>query len=353
MYSTCLFCNNQLGANEAVESFPVGRRIAFDAAKGRLWVVCRKCERWNLSPLEERWEAVEECERLFRETRMRASTENIGLARLHEGLELVRIGQPQRPEFAAWRYGDQFGRRRRRFIAYSAGAVAVVGAVVVGGSMAGILSGGLLSQTGNIINVLVNARTRLKLKTDEGRVIKLNNHQLQSVVMVPPAASPEAAWRIMIGSKKKEMVFRGPEAERLAAVIVPKLNSAGGSAANVQAAVKHLEERGGPEGFLQSDVLDPRATGTHIAAARGRRAVKARGPGGEPVLYVARLPTPTRLAIEMALHEEQERRALEGELKALEAAWREAEQIAAIADDLLLPSNTDSFLEKHRKTGSG
>jgi hypothetical protein len=36
----------------------------------------------------------------------------------------------------------------------------------------------------------------------------------------------------------------------------------------------------------------------------------------------------------MALTEESERRALEGELAALEAAWREAEEIAAIADAL-------------------
>jgi hypothetical protein len=33
MYSTCLFCHAQLGANEAVEHFPVGRRLAFDAAE--------------------------------------------------------------------------------------------------------------------------------------------------------------------------------------------------------------------------------------------------------------------------------------------------------------------------------
>ena len=114
MYRTCLFCSNDLGRNEAVEHFPVGRRLAFDAAKGRLWVVCRRCERWNLTPLEERWEAIEECERAFRATRLRVSTDEIGLARLKEGLELVRIGEPQRPEMAAWRYGDQFGRRRRR-----------------------------------------------------------------------------------------------------------------------------------------------------------------------------------------------------------------------------------------------
>jgi hypothetical protein len=84
MYSTCIFCNADLGTNEAIEHFPVGRRLAFDAAKGRLWVVCRKCERWNLTPLEERWEAIEEAERLFSETRMRVSTDNIGMARVSE-----------------------------------------------------------------------------------------------------------------------------------------------------------------------------------------------------------------------------------------------------------------------------
>ena len=47
------------------------------------------------------------------------------------------------------------------------------------------------------------------------------------------------------------------------------------------------------------------------------------------------MPHHTRLAFEMALHEEEERRALEGELWRLEQAWREAEEIAAIADDLL------------------
>jgi len=63
MYATCLFCHSGLGKNEVVEEFPVGRRLAFDAANGRLWVVCGACGRWNLSPLEERWEAIETCER--------------------------------------------------------------------------------------------------------------------------------------------------------------------------------------------------------------------------------------------------------------------------------------------------
>ena len=42
---------------------------------------------------------------------MRVSSDQIGLATLSEGLDLVRIGTPLRSEFAAWRYG---GRRRKR-----------------------------------------------------------------------------------------------------------------------------------------------------------------------------------------------------------------------------------------------
>src|SRR5439155_26647447 len=53
-----------------------------------------------------------QCERTFRATRLRVTTAEIGLARLAEGTELVRIGAPLRPEFAAWRYGTRFRRRR-------------------------------------------------------------------------------------------------------------------------------------------------------------------------------------------------------------------------------------------------
>ena len=40
MYSTCIFCHADLGTNDAIEHFPVGQRLAFDADKGRLWVIC-------------------------------------------------------------------------------------------------------------------------------------------------------------------------------------------------------------------------------------------------------------------------------------------------------------------------
>ena len=113
----------------------MGSRLAFDAARGRLWVVCRGCDRWNLSPLEERWEAIEAMERRFRDSRLRVSTDNVGLARLKESVDLIRIGEPQRPEMAAWRYGDQFGRRRKRQILIT-GTVVGSAVAVVGGMMA-------------------------------------------------------------------------------------------------------------------------------------------------------------------------------------------------------------------------
>ena len=63
---------------------------------------------------------------------------------------------------------------------------------------------------------------------------------------------------------------------------------------------------------------------------------------------LAKLPAPTRLALEMALHEERERRALEGELKGLEIIWRREEEIAEISDDLLLPDTARGRLETLR-----
>jgi len=48
-----------------------------------------------------------------------------------------------------------------------------------------------------------------------------------------------------------------------------------------------------------------------------------------------------RLALEMAVHEETERRALEGELARLAEEWKEAEEIADIADNLFVEPNDD------------
>ncbi len=333
MFSTCLFCSGSLGANQTVEVFPVGRRLAFDTRHGRLWVVCRKCERWNLSPLEERWEAIEACERLYRGTRPRVATEHIGLARVPEGLELVRIGAPLRPEFAAWRYGDQFGRRRRRAILLGT-AAAVAGASVLIGSVAAGASALVLGQSGNFVNLWVNGRTRVRVRMQDGRVLRLRHPDLLAARFLPAAGG---GYDVKVGWKRVE-TFRGDEAGRVAGLILPGVNRTGGRPATVRAAVARIEEDGGPERFLARTIAQAGRMAPGSGLRRGRDA-----PGA-----IARLPHATRLALEMSLHEEQERRALEGELIALEAAWREAEEIAGIADDLLVPARDLAFIERHR-----
>jgi hypothetical protein len=356
VYSTCLFCNGDLGKNEVIENFPIGRRLAFDAAKGRLWVVCRHCERWNLTPVEERWEAIEECERQFADTRLRVSTDNIGLARLREGLELVRIGTALRPEMAAWRYGDQFGRRRRKHLIYTGVGVSAVAGIVVLGPVMGWIAGGgwgswqLITQAYNVYQIR-RVRVRLRVHGDE-RPVVIRKPELEKAALV----QEDGAWGLRLSYKRKgpggldrsavsfkmsdstyNVVLKGNEALRAAGKLLPAVNEEGAKAKDVQSAVKIIGELPDPAHLFER-------------YAGGPRLYKSRKPDKEPPGHrFVRLPQEVRLALEMAAHEEQERRALEGELAVLEAAWREAEEVAKIADDMFTPAETDARLNDLRK----
>src|SRR5689334_12433781 len=222
MYQICLFCNQNLGRNEVVEHFPVGRRLAYDAAKGRLWVVCRRCERWNLTPLDERWEAIEECERLFRDTRLRVSTDNIGLAKLREGLELVRVGEPQRPEFAAWRYGDQFGRRRRRQVVIAGAGLTLLGGIVAGSA---ILTGGIagvgygITQMARVIVRGSPRKVVARLTTPEG-VMRVRRKDLEGATM-EHHLDADGDWALRVRAGADFRVLTGEEARKAAGLLLP------------------------------------------------------------------------------------------------------------------------------------
>ncbi len=345
MYSSCMFCNQSLGNNQVIEHFPIGRRLAFDSDKGRLWVVCRKCERWNLTPIEERWEAIDECERLFHGIRTRVSTENVGLARHKEGLELVRIGAPQRPEFAAWRYGDQFGRRRKKAIIMGVGAGAVLGTVAIAGLTTGVLSGAVMGQFGNFVNVYRNGRTLVKIREEDGKVLKLKQPHLDRIKIISAGESDEWIVELKRGSLNRR--WEGEDGLAMANRLIPAINRAGARKSVVQEAVREIEEAGHPMEFLRLASLEGVDSKDNLwkrSPSNGTwRPVKDKHLG-----LIGRLPAPSRMALEMALHEEQERRALQGELKGLEAAWKQAEEIAAISDGLLLPEGTEEFLEEHR-----
>jgi hypothetical protein len=350
VYSTCLFCHASLGKNESIEHFPVGRRLAFDAAKGRLWVVCVACERWNLSPLEERWDAIEECEREFRGTKLRVSTDHVGLARLREGTTLIRIGAPQRPELAAWRYGDQFHRRRRGYLALTAAGIGV-GGLFMGGTVAlGVASTSVLLGGSTVLLNLIGAGTaagpariaqlfsasRRDLGVEAaGKRHTVRRWQVQDTRLRQVAGSdfeielPFAKPWWTTPGWSNPLIFRGDEALRVARYVLPKINVQGAGKRVVRDAVDLLETAPRVHDMFRQFAATRQVGDAHSWSDRARQIRAER---------VAGLPAASRLALEMALHEDDERRALEGELAVLEARWKEAEEIAAISDSMFVPA---------------
>jgi hypothetical protein len=350
MYSTCLFCRAAFGHNDALEPLPIGRRIAFDATRGRLWIVCRWCARWNLTPFEERWEAIEECERRFAATRVRVSSDNIGLARLDEGLELIRIGRPLRPEFAAWRYGGQFLHRYRRRLLHEAGRYGQYGLVGLGPVLAGLFGPvAPLAYVGVTAAVALRLwhRPALRIDFEGGEELALNIHHIRNVKLIPDDAGegwaltlehlterPSVRWaRIRRKFDLSTAVLRGSDARLVAAMVLPRVNPLGGDVATVTEAVRWLTAAGGPDQAFRT-------------VARSQR---VRLPLDVNRATLASMHTGVRLALEMALHEEEERRALAGELSVLEWAWRYEERVAGIADQLGIPEEIERRLDELRR----
>jgi hypothetical protein len=368
VYATCLFCNTPLGQNEVLEHFPVGRRLAYDKAKGRLWVVCTRCERWNLTPLETRWEAIDEAERAYRATTLRVSTDNISMAQLDEGLELVRIGAPPKIEFAAWRYGDQFGRRRRRHLVIGAGALAaalvpfainvagIAGLDVALGAAAGFTSAGA-SLTLAVVGWRerrTNATVpRIVVRDDRRGVLRMTYENIRTASFVPDGSRD--GWVLKVPNRIVRSVRRGDgkqsmeeltthssltglTAQRALSQMLPHLNRDGGSDRRVRDATHLIAESPTLAHLLRTAATNTEMFKTHYKVHRGTANVGA-------------LPGRIRLALEMALHEDDERRAMEGELVELEHRWRVAEEVANIADSLLLPEEIEKRVEELRNRG--
>jgi hypothetical protein len=358
MFTTCFHCTADLGRNEAFEAFPVGSRLAYDAAKGRLWVICRSCDRWNLSPLDERWEAMDAMERRFRDTRLRVSTDNVGLARLREGVDLIRIGEPQRPEMAAWRYGDQFGRRRNRQLLITGAVVGSAVALVGGIAALGASVGGLGGLWGNpaLWQSLVHGKQSKSIghvALPDGKLVELQRKHARMSVLERVDGGDEL--RLRLESVQGVFTLTGYDAMRAAQRIMPTVNRFGGSRAKVQEAVGLLEYAGDPlkvwttvqqrHGWKTGDKRW--GEGKNWTERDSKKSLVQKIPGA-----LHTLDARDRLALEMALHEETERRAMEGELQLLEAAWREAEEIAKIADDMFTPAAIESRLRVLRSDAS-
>jgi hypothetical protein len=312
---------------------PVGRRVAFDAGTGRLWLICTACVKWNLVPFDSRLETIDVCEHIFRDTRTRFSTDHIGLARHREGLELIRVGPALRPEFAAWRYGQALGRRRRAASGLGADAVGVLNWVltVLTGEQLGTLP--FREVTAGAMRALHQHRVLRDPWTDQ-----LVQVPYVALIQASLIAENDGRWRLEVpyrtGAERSLHVpgsvipsirdvptlglFSGAQLLPTLGRLLPALETGPGHPSQVAEAVRLIEMAGG------GDRLFEYVVGRPLRFATQRE-------------YPLRdVPVEIRLALEMAAHEDTEQRAMEGELKLLERQWREADEVAAIADRLAL-----------------
>jgi hypothetical protein len=353
MYQHCPSCTRDLGRNEALEHFPVGGRLAFDGAKGRLWVLCPRCRSWNLAPIEERWEAVEEAERSFERAAQGLATEHIAIGRLADGTELVRIGQAKPPELAGWRYADRIGRRWKR--TQQVGAVSTAGWVMLGPM-------GIASTAIPVILVGAGAwgvwnhlkkrdrRIEFDMERENGGDPyrkRVSRGELRTLHLVTDgnATGDDGGWGLELRALGRPTVMIPEELRnRALRLSLLELNQQIGKPAHVRKALDNVVSAGDPDRLAlraARTLAGGRAWETHLGWPFGPGTAISRA---DPVL---------RLALEIAANEEAERIALEGELHRLELEWREAEELAAISDGLLVPAWVRQRIAEWRKDAKG
>jgi hypothetical protein len=283
-------------------------RLAFDPHLGRLWQVCLGCGRWNPVPLEDRWETLEACETLAtREGRVLVRGKHLDLLAAGK-TQLVRVGEALRPEFSEWRYSRRLDRHVPGGAGFltrmildlperGAGGVSFHG-VPLPPDVAWITSpfqehaqllGALLVRVplvdscpscGGPLVVDPRAFGAVRLVKEGSHHAVVATCALCRIASVVPLADARATLRVALAIVERD--HREPE--------------------EIAEAVSLLDEADGPEGLI--DDL------------------------GADELTLEDMGTDERIALAIGLDEE-------AEAEALEAEWREAEEIAAIMDEEL------------------
>jgi hypothetical protein len=311
MLSICVYCHASLPQNQTLEHFRLGSRIAFDPGRGRLWAICRACRRWNLAPIEQRWEALEELERLSRDRgRLLSQTDQIALLRVEE-LEVVRVGRAGRVEEAWWRYGEELTRRRARHNVLTAAEWAArLGLMAVANFGVFWFAGG------SPINDLVRWRKFGSTAWRGERACRRCGRRLNELsfkrsrhLIIAPADDVKIELRCKAcGFRNSDggFEFQGADAERMLRRVLAYHNFSGASQQRVKDAVHTIDQAGSPHALIH------RLGGQRYQLRGGERMVA--------------------IALEIAVNDEAERALLELELAELEARWREEEELAAIVD---------------------
>jgi len=323
MFRTCAFCNAPFDGDGGPSGLGVGRRLAFDEWRGRLWVVCSKCSRWNLTPLDDRLERIEVVARAARDAgRVVAATEQVALIRW-ERYDFVRVGKPLRVELATWRYGERLRTRQRERMK----VVVPLTVVAVGlGIAANVAAGGglgvfvwnlhrLVDQA--YIGIVGNRKVVLAeppICAHCGSLMQLRARHVQHARVVPDSHAEVAVVLSCPKCRREGAHLTGSDAVQVLRQGLTYLNVTRSGRRKAEDAARVVDQVGGPDRLL------------HDVARRE--------------LTLRSLRPERRLALEMAVDER-------AEVEELERQWREAEEIAEIADGTL--STSEQLEEEMRR----
>ena len=310
MFRTCAFCNGKLDGDGGPTDLGVGRRLAFDEWKGRLWVICPRCSRWNLAPLDDRLERIEVLARAAGDGRVAAATDQVALIRWR-GYDLVRVGKPRRLELATWRYGERLRARRQEQLKFVVPmTVAAVGLAVAVNVAAGGSVGVFVWNTPRLVKrIYVEMVGRRKVVLVEppicercGSVMALRARHLERARLTTTTREGMALVLTCPSCGAEGTMLTGADAQLALRRGLTYLNLARGGRQRAEDAARLVEGAGGPHRLI------------HDVARRD--------------LTLRSLAPDRRLALEMAVDER-------AEVEELERQWKEAEEIAEIADGML------------------
>jgi hypothetical protein len=318
MYRTCAFCNAALRGDGGPSGLGVGRRLAFDEWRSRLWVVCPACARWNLAPLDDRLDRIEAVARAARDGHVVAASTHVALIRWQK-YDLIRVGQPPR-ELAGWRYGERLKARERERarvvvpLTLAAVGLGIAANVAVGGSFGVFIWNFGRVADAAYVALLGNRRvtlaeplvceacgTAMALRARHVQHRREDDHARARVALLLRCPSCEKEGALLTGSDANLALRRG----------LTFLNAGRAARRRAEAAAGEVDRAGGPEGLIRS-------------TSRGAATLRSLGPD-------------RRLALEIAVDEV-------AEIGEIERQWADAEQIAEIADGML---STTPELDDH------
>ena len=310
MFRSCAFCNTPFDGDGGPSGLGVGRRLAFDEWRGRLWVVCPRCSRWNLTPFDDRLERIEAVARAAQSGRIAASTDQVALIRW-ERYDLVRVGKPLRVELSTWRYGERLrNRQRERMKVVVPLTVAAIGlgiaANVAAGGGFGVIVWNVHRAVDWVYLRIVGSRKISLIESPIcsrcGSIMQLRARHVQHARVVPDAHADMGVLLSCPRCHQEGAQLTGIEAVQVLRQGLTYLNLVRGGRRRAEDAAREVDRVGGPDRLVR----DIARRELPLRALRPERG----------------------LALEMAVDER-------AEVEELERQWREAEEIADIADGTL------------------